>query len=367
MKWLGEKLKEIVTKSGFTQSKISDELNISRQTYIDWTKGQIPKGNHLLKLCRLLKLNPTELFEEEYSNITVPLHMTRGTAKLTDKRQNLSLDLAKEYENVINSSKSPALQFTVKSVENEFIPVLAQNIRQLAGLEQETDKPLDYQHVFRLLDKLGICLVFRKFPIEIKSYGFFTEINSQRTVFINTSTSVIDLIFPLLHELIHAIIERKEAIDITKEQEEEFCNKVAGLAQFPDKYINLIYENIKALPSSHKINNLKNYSRNNHHAMYGVVKAIEEKYGKLNINTGGADTNLKKELPKVIDILNHSEDAEDFLSGYKALSPIFYELLLENYDNFTDRKLGEILDLDNFLDASAIRKVLDKQKRLLNK
>ena len=38
----------------------------------------------------------------------------------------------------------------------------------------------------------------------------------------------------------------------------------------------------------------------------GIVEEIEEKYGKLNISTGGADTNLKKELPQLITFVNEN-------------------------------------------------------------
>ncbi len=367
MKWLGEKLKEIVCSSKFTQSQISEQLEVSRQTYVDWTKGQVPKGNHLLKLCRLLKLDPTELFVEEQANIAIPLHMTRGTAKLTEERQERSLKLSKEYERIINSSKAPVLQFSVKSIVYEDAVKLAQRLRELAGLDNENTKPLDYNHVFKLIYELGICLVFRCFPEDIKSYGFYTVIKKQKTIFINTSTNVIDLIFPILHELVHAIIDRNVIKDNGSVEEENFCHKVASLAQFPEEYVSFIYENIKGLPISHKVNTLKTYSITNHHAMFGIMKCIEEKYGKLNIKIGGADTNLKKELPVIKDILSNNKEPEEFLNVYKTLSPIFYMLLLENYDNLTNRKLAEILDLDNSLDAVEIRKVLDKQKRLITK
>ena len=80
MKWLGDKLKNLLVERGLTQEAFSEMVGVSRQTYSEWVKGQVPKGSHLIKLCRVLDIEPDSLFIE-VAPLIVPSHRTRRTAK----------------------------------------------------------------------------------------------------------------------------------------------------------------------------------------------------------------------------------------------------------------------------------------------
>ena len=62
---------------------------------------------------------------------------------------------------------------------------------------------MDYGDAFHLLDQLGITTIFRFFPERVKDYAFYTRIHDHRVVFVNNSTNVLDLIFPVLHEAVN--------------------------------------------------------------------------------------------------------------------------------------------------------------------
>lgn len=81
---------------------------------------------------------------------------------------------------------------------------MAVELRQLTTPESPK-RPLDYQHVFRLMDRLGICVVFRSFPEGLKDYAFYVRISTHRVICVNKRTNVLDLIHPLLHEVVHAV------------------------------------------------------------------------------------------------------------------------------------------------------------------
>jgi len=62
MIWDGEKLKALCGARGIAKSKLATELGVSRPTVYGWLAGQVPKGDHLLKLCAMLSVDPSELF-----------------------------------------------------------------------------------------------------------------------------------------------------------------------------------------------------------------------------------------------------------------------------------------------------------------
>ena len=85
MKWLGDKLKNLLAERGLTQEAFSDKVGVSRQTFSEWVKGQVPKGGHLLKLCRVLDIEPGSLFVDD-TPLRVPVHRTRGAVKRSPER-----------------------------------------------------------------------------------------------------------------------------------------------------------------------------------------------------------------------------------------------------------------------------------------
>jgi len=61
MKWQGDRLKALVAERGLTQAAFSMRVGVSRQAFSAWARGQIPKGMHLLRICRELSV-PAEFF-----------------------------------------------------------------------------------------------------------------------------------------------------------------------------------------------------------------------------------------------------------------------------------------------------------------
>lgn len=108
---------------------------------------------------------------------------------------------------------------------------VALEIRKRMGLENANTPPT-FQQVMHLLDQLQVCAILTSFSEEIKDYAFYTQIKGSRVVFINTATSVLDLVFPLLHEAVHALrppLETTDPVEINRE--DDFCDKVARLVQ----------------------------------------------------------------------------------------------------------------------------------------
>lgn len=365
MEWLGGKIKDLIKENNSSIVKLAEKTVVSRQTVNDWIKGQIPKGNHLINLCKLFNVNPDFFFSKDFdSSISVPVHRTRKTAKVTLAMQKDALEMARTYEvlfkNEANSSILPVLR--VHNRTDEIAKKIAKELRKRAGLSQ--DIPPDYEHTFSLLEQLGIKVIFRYFPEKIKAYAFYTKIHGHRIVFVNNRTNIIDLIFPVLHEAVHAIRDEIQTNDGFDAEEEDFCDKVANYIQFPDEYVHKVSDVINSLSAGGQVNKLKTYGKTYSHALFGIVKRIKTINPGFNLKIGGADSNLKKGFSSIGDILFLSNDPGDYVAKISALSPLFTSTILNQIDSITSSKLGEMLGIESVLDARAVKDELIKLKSM---
>ena len=235
MNWRGDKLKELVKAKAFTHEAFSEAVGVTRPTYNAWINGQVPKGIHLIKIWKALDVKAEDLFDLSPSAVQIlPLHRKRGTAKNTETSDRTTRTLAESFAGLFDDTDVPSLQI-VAPVRSEAAALnVATEMRKLMGLENANTPPT-FPQVMHLLDQLKVCAIFTSFPKEIKDYAFYTQLRGSRVVFINTATSVLDLVFPVLHEAVHAIrpvLESSNQEDIGRE--EDFCDRVASLVQARD-------------------------------------------------------------------------------------------------------------------------------------
>lgn len=355
MPWSGANLKALAKEKGITLKKLSELLEVSRQTVTAWTKGKVPKGDHLIELSRILEINPGYFFyeDETLKTISVPMHRKRGVAKVTEKTEQDSYQLAKQYEKLFMEAPDPGLVqvLRVKRRDDRNARALALKLRGLSGIESHM--PMEYKHTFRLMSLLNIVTIFRNFPSSVKGYAFYCRIDKHRVVFINNNTNILDLIFPLLHETIHAI--RDEERDVIDDPvEEDFCDLVAGYIQFPSEYVQMVANTIINRRIGTQINLLKEFAENNGHSLFGIVQELKKINPTLDLNVGGADTNLKKSFPTIGNILFDVEDVREYIDWLKTLSPLFVEILKDQTENATPRKVAEWLGLESTLDGKQV-------------
>jgi len=269
-----------------------------------------------------------------------------------------AMAMVKEYKNLFrNISESVVVPvIRTKGRDEECSIKIAEKLRSISGVKN--DGPMDYGDAFHLLDQLGITTIFRYFPESVKDYAFYTKIHGHRVVFVNNSTNVLDLIFPVLHEAVHAIRDEDYTNGFYDIAEEAFCDNVANYVQFPDEYVRFVFKAIDGLPTSHKINKLKIFSQKYSHSLFGIFKRLKTIAPGIKLNIGGADTNLKKEFRTIGDILFEDDEPKSFLELLSALTPRFINTLKEQSENISYRKLGQLLGLESALDAKEIKKIL---------
>lgn len=361
MEWQGSKLKERLNVAGLTQAALAAKAGVTRQTVVDWINGQVPKGSHLLVICDALDIGPDDLFTEGPSPVQVaPRFRKRRNAKETDAVSKAATDLAQEYAVLLAPGDMPVLQRVVRRIDEGAAVELARQMRELAGLG-DARSPVDYQHAFRLMGALGICVVFRKFPTDLKDYAFYTVVNGQRVVFVNASTNLLDLIFPMLHEAVHAVVDLEGAGCRSATEEDAFCDKVAGLVQYPDGYVDDVFAAITGRPAGAQVQMLKEFAIRHSHVVYGVVRRIEERHGKVGVEARGvhgADGNLRNRFPASLSDALMSDGPVGYVDALRCLSPIWFRVLLRHVDSLSLRKLSEAMGIESVLDAKEVREEL---------
>jgi hypothetical protein len=210
------------------------------------------------------------------------------------------------------------------------------------------------------MKQLGINVVFTTFRGALQgSYAFYTKIYQHRVVFVNSDINVLDLIFQLLHEAVHAVRDEVYHSLEYDQEEDTFCDNVANHAQFPDEYVHFVYSAIKEIPDASKVATLKAFGQEYKHALYGLIIRLKESlYPEFSLNIGGADTNIKKAFPTLREVLFAKEDPRFYVSQLALLSPLFVEKLRRQLPTMSSRRLAELLDLESVLDARAVQQEL---------
>jgi transcriptional regulator with XRE-family HTH domain len=369
MPFNGALIKSNAKEAGITLLQLAADLDVSRQTVNSWIGGQVPRGQYLVKLCSILNIKPGAFFSEPMESlISAPLHRTIGKKSVTPALRQLSKDLAEQYLNLFRQAPTasilPVLRIQKRSIENA--QKTAQWLRERSGIAE--GKPMDYNSAFQLLANLGINAVFREFPGDLQknSYAFYSTIAGQRVVFVNIDTNVLDLIFQILHETVHAVRdEEPEAIAIA--EEEDFCDQIAEFTQFPDYYANIAARCISEIREPGIIiNRMKEISREGKHSLWGIYFRLKH-LGKVqeDLNVGGAAANLKKEFPTLRDILFSKNDPRNFVDMLALLSPNFYNLVSNQVPECSVRKFGEWLGLDTSMDSRAVVDEIVRRKAKL--
>ncbi len=363
MDWQGKKIKEIASTNKFSLTKLASQIGVSRQAVNTWVKGKVPKGNHLIALCNILKVDPNFFFEQSNnSNIAVPVHRVRRKAIITEDVQADAFALAKNYEFLFRNNHNSTIIPVIRAQDRSFDTVkkISTELRNFSGVHK--NQPITYKNVFFLLSKLGINVIFRFFPESIKAYAFYTRIYGHRVIIVNYKTNMIDLIFALLHEAVHAVRDEIQTPNAFDKIEEDFCDAVANHVQFPDSYIKSVGNKIKGLKVGLQVKILKSFAKENCHSLFGLQKRLKSLDYGIEYNIGGADTNLRKQFPTVEDLLFNTDDSREFLEKFKVASPLFFETVLSQIEYLTTRKIGEFFDFDDFLDSRDLKDQLLKMR-----
>ncbi len=357
--WQGNKLREALNKSNFTVTDFASKLSVSRQAANDWMNGTVPKGIHLIKLCKLLNININSLFLDEDNFVTMPKNRLNRNVQQNAKRDEKSLDFCKSFAYLFSNNKNPieTKQIDFRERTSEMAMEIAAMLR--SSIEIREDDPILYKHLFQLLDSLGIFVIIAEFPI--KSSAMYAQIHTHHVIFINIDNKINDTIFYTLHEIAHCLCEMNRYANISGINEEEFCDLVASYSQLPDKYIEKEYHNIKNEKNVGMIiNYLKIQARINTHALHGFWKRLKKSHPNFGseISVHGADANLRKEFDSLNNLFERCEVLKQHVELFNLFSRRLLILIKNKYNSkeISIRAIQNLLLLKDYVDAESVAK-----------
>lgn len=361
LKWSPQALRAMITEQKITKVGVCDKLSISRPTLDNWLSGKVaPKGKHLILLSKLFNISPNDLFIDE-TIVAVPMHRTNRNKELKDQMKMASTTLAAEYEILFRNAPDPIISDVLKVSELSSDNVLrvAKKLRTIAGINDP--RPLQFNDILKICARLDISVIFREFDDEIDSYAFFVSIGLHRVIFVNTNITNVDLVFPVLHEVVHAIQDGEPHREATNE-EEKFCDAVASEAQLPNEYIKYLVLKLKKIRSNvgMRVNFLKLESKRNRYSLFGLSKILKKNFPRLNVgNIEGSATKINQSLGPIRQKFEEQKTASDLVSFMQQVSPNFINFITQQHENFSDRKIAELFGLSNQEDGTEIRETLD--------
>lgn len=353
MEWNGAIIRTFARDYDYSLVDLAREVGVTRQALDKWINGSIPKGKYLVKLAEVFHCHPNEFFAEDYA-ISMPQHRMARNLEVDEETQAASTEIAEKYLSLFRKESAqgikPVLDVDVYSDANA--KMVGDALRAIVELDDE--KPMDLHSLFKLADKLGIFIIFFPMPKTKKTvYGFFSNIHSHRVIFVNTKIKGMDLIFYILHEVVHAIRDDDLATD---PEVEAFCDAVASYAQFPLDYVTKVFRLTArhAVPTKLKI--LRDISIQNLHSVWGITKRIREDGHRLtpkltNTWIGAENQKIAQKYKTLDEVLFTSDSVGDYLETIAEATPKFWNLVVEIVPRCSVRKLGEWLGLDNSMDA----------------
>ncbi len=357
MKWLGEKLKNFVESRYRSQDEFCNKIRVSRQSFSSWVnEGNIPNGKLLLAIAVELQISIADLFEDTI--VASPQFMPAHNALVNQNSFDEANALAEEYSNIISNDSLVFSQ--VCELSTDKFKQLSKQFRAIAGIDEIS--AMTYGDVFKLAHKLGICIIFRKFSNNLSEvYAFHRRINGVPVIFVDTESFVPDLIFVLLHEICHSVRRNND----TEETEDDFCNKVADLAQFPDNFLNKLQMELNQADKETQKNIIVKYARD--FSVLGLYKSFERRGIEVNWHytkdqIKAISSSINNCIGKIGNILSPGTASEkDVCLNYYTFSLLFFkEFLLPNLENMTARFVAQIFDLSNGEDGQALLEELKK-------
>ncbi len=364
MEWQGHKLKAFLEENGPTISELALKIGISRQSISSWIAGQAPKGEHLMALCESLNSDPSFFFKTEVPHTDLPLHRKRGAAKTTDASQKAAQALVSKYSLLFRQYPSPpiTLRISARILDESTAEKTALMVREYCKIDSA--KPLKIVEAFKLLQRLNIIPIVRRFPESIKSYAFFSKIVGYNVVFINSSSNVLDLVFAILHEAAHAILDLTEVEQKSGDFDfrvEEFADAVANQIQFHPAYLDLVSRSIEGCNIGTQVIKLKKLCAENHHSVYGIYTNLARMGAPIKLSKLDAvksNSTLRKKTPSLNGVLFQNKKPREYLDLLQNISPSFLKMIQNNLESTSTRKLGELLGIEGEMDAKELREEL---------
>lgn len=331
-------VKEKLSEYGISQTRLSEDLDLTKQAVSLWLNNQtFPRPSELLKLSKLLKtkysdlvnidttLEPKIAFRKVASAKTKELHYKKAR-EMGFALEQLTNFLPKELMIKPPELKSPTVSY-------KYVQTAVKIIREKFEIN---DLEIKFSEVIQIINSFNAIII----PILLGSKSnhenaihIFLPKSQTTWIYINLDTKIFDFKFWLSHELGHILTP-----SLSNNEAEDFADSFAGAFLFPEERAKIKYDELIRINSKqNRIDSIIDTARELVISPITILKETEKfsKHNKLeNADVGKgffpACTNFTKQYklvsenifgpqkPSVVQYINESTN---------KFGTIFFDLL----------------------------------------
>lgn len=244
-----EKINQKCQELGFTQTKLSKELDVTREAVSQWLKGEkFPRPDKLLRLAQVLKLNFSELVKKvSLENEPVVAFRKKGAHKITPEYIEQAKDMGRILKHLVphlpfdNLSQPASLIRPL--TDYPYIQKVVNKVRNEINV-QEGDA-IDFSHLIKFFNELHAVLIPVLWGSKDKhenALHIYLPESMTTWIYLNLDCKIHDFKFWMAHELGHVY-----APDLKDDEGEEFADSFAGAFLFPEKLAEREYIQLRRL------------------------------------------------------------------------------------------------------------------------
>jgi transcriptional regulator with XRE-family HTH domain len=246
-------IKEKLFEHGISQTKLSEELGVTRQAVSLWLKKQtFPRPSELLKLSKILKTKYSEIVNVDTSFEPQVAFRKVGSAKTRDVHFQRAKEMGYALEVLVDflpqEMMIKLIELKNPTVNYDYIQKAVNLIRKKFEL---TNWEIEFNKIISILNSLNAILI----PVLLgdkKNHENAIHIylpKSQSTwIYINLDTKIFDFKFWLSHELGHMLTPT-----LINKQAEDFADNFAGALLYPEKLAKQKYYGLLKIKAESRI------------------------------------------------------------------------------------------------------------------
>ncbi len=271
-----DSVKSALTKLGWNQKQLAEELGVTSQAVTNWLKGaDFPRPNKLLKLSTTLGLAFDELVQQSASKPIVAFRK-KGGSITTDKHILNAAYMGELLKNIVEFlPESNRLRTTINSPSLDYdkLQAAAAEVRTRIGIG--SNAVLQYQQLINEFNSNGAIII----PVMWGSkqrHGNALHIllpdENITFIYLNLDTHLEDFKFWMAHELAHVYTPKLAGTD----EGEDFADAFAGALLFPKEIAQKVYALCaKSKNKQGEISVLLQFASEHHISLYSVFCEVK--------------------------------------------------------------------------------------------
>lgn len=233
-----------IDELGLNQSRISESLNVSRESVSKWFKSEnLPSAGKLLKLSKILNLSFEDILITELSSQPIFSFRKNASAKISKKDMEFAIDMGVSLEKLVpyfqfeNMTKPPVLANPQNNYE--YINIIVDHLRNEMNYQNDVLSIEELISIFSKYNSIIIPVLWKDNKRHANALRIYLPESLTNWIYLNLNTKLHDFKFWMTHELGHVI-----APDLKDQEAESFADNFAGALLFPKSHVEALYNEL---------------------------------------------------------------------------------------------------------------------------